>query len=110
VIMNFFVGAENPQFQGDINATQVTNIATQNNYHGVPLKGALVGIRFIPLFSLQRVDRVGIDLLYRYTSRAAHLDARARRDPPRCMEGTREAIIQEILDWLKKLTESSSIF
>jgi len=25
------------------------------------------------------------------------------------MEGTREAIIQEILDWLKKLTESSSI-
>jgi len=26
------------------------------------------------------------------------------------MEGTREAIIQEILDWLKKLTESSSIF
>jgi len=26
------------------------------------------------------------------------------------MQGTREAIIQEILDWLKKLTESSSIF
>jgi len=55
--MNFFVGAENTQLQGDINATQVygnvynapaevTNIATQNNYHGAPLKGALVGIRF----------------------------------------------------------------
>src|SRR6188768_2098327 len=26
------------------------------------------------------------------------------------MEGTREAIIQEILDWLKKVTKSSSIF
>jgi len=58
--MNFFVGAENTQLQGDINATvygnvynapaEVTNIATQNNYHGVPLKGALVGILFIPLF------------------------------------------------------------
>ena len=58
--MNFFVGAENTQLQGDINATvygnvynapaEVTNIATQNNYHGVPLKGALVGICFIPLF------------------------------------------------------------
>ena len=45
MIMNFFVGAENTQLQGDINATQVTNIATQNNYHGVPLKGALVEIR-----------------------------------------------------------------
>jgi len=48
--MNILVGAENTQFQGDINATQVTNIATQNNYHGVPLKGALVGIRFYSSF------------------------------------------------------------
>jgi len=61
VIMNILVGAENTQFQGDINAIQVhgnvynapaevTNIATQNNYHGVPLKGAVVGIRFYSPF------------------------------------------------------------
>ena len=56
------------------------------------------------------MDYIGIDLLHQHTSPAALLDARARRDPPRCMDGTREAIIQEILDWLKKVTGSSSIF
>jgi len=55
------------------------------------------------------MNGVGLDLLHQHTSPAALLDARARRDPPRCMEGTRETIIQEILDWLKKLTKSSSI-
>ena len=62
----------------------------------------------LPYFSFL-TQQVGIDLLYRRTSPAALLDARARREPPRCMEGTREAIIQEILDWLKKVTKSSSI-
>jgi len=55
------------------------------------------------------VDFAGLDLLHQYTSSAALLDAGARHDPPRCMEGTRQAIIQEILDWLKKVTKSSSI-
>ena len=62
----------------------------------------------LPYFSFL-TQQVGIDLLYQRTSPTALLDARARGDPPRCMEGTREAIIQEILDWLKKVTKSSSI-
>ena len=68
----------------------------------------LLGLGFIS-FLTERVNGVGVDLLHQHTSPAALLDARARRDPPRCMEGTREAIIQEILAWLKKLTKSSSI-
>jgi len=62
------------------------------------------------LFLFSNLRDAGIDLLHQHTSAAALLDARARRDPPRCMEKTREAIIQEILDWVKKLTDSSSIF
>jgi len=77
----------------------------QNIYQAAPLTGTA-----LPLFLLSFLtNSVGKDLLHRHTSPAALLDSRARRDPPRCMEGTREAIIQEILDWLKKVTKSSSI-
>jgi len=47
--------AQNTLVQGDITATQVngnayhaevTNVATQHNYNGVSLKGALIGICF----------------------------------------------------------------
>jgi len=77
----------------------------QNIYQAAPLKGTSC-----PLFLLSfLMNGVGKDLLHRHTSPAALIDSRARRDPPRCMEGTREAIIQEILDWLKKVTKSSSI-
>jgi len=119
--MSFFNHAQNTLVQGDITATQlngnayaynadVVNVTgTQHNYHGAPLKGALVGIRFYVASLTERMDYVGVDLLHRHTSPAALLDARARRDPPRCMEGTREAIIQEILDWVKKVTKSPSI-
>ena len=55
--MEILVGAENTQFQGDINATQVHgNVyngpteVTQNNYHSASWKGVLVGIRFYSPF------------------------------------------------------------
>jgi len=53
--MSLLNHAQNVLVQGDIAATQVngnaynaevTNVATQNNYHGALLKGALVGTRF----------------------------------------------------------------
>jgi len=114
--MSLFSHAQNTFVQGDITATQingnaynaeVTNVVTQHTYHVASLKGTLLGAQFC-LF-LTRAVYAGIDLLHQRTSPAALLDSSARRDPPRCMEGTREAIIQEILDWLKKLTNSSSI-
>jgi len=77
----------------------------QNIYQGAPLKGKSFPLSLLSFL----MNSVGKDLLHRHTSPAALLDSRARRDPPRCMEGTREAIIQEILDWLKKATKSSSI-
>jgi len=115
--MSFLNNAQNTLVHGsNFTATQVNptiynaevTTNTQHNYHATPLKGAFVGSAFIS-FLIREVDFVGVDLLHQHTSPAALLDSRARRDPPRCMEGTREAIIQEILDWLRQLTKSSSI-
>jgi len=53
--MSLLDHAQNTLVQGDITATQVngnayhaevTNVATQHNYNGVSLKGALIGICF----------------------------------------------------------------
>jgi len=115
--MSFFNNAQNTLVNGNnFTATQVNptiynaevTTNTQHNYHAAQLKGALVGSAYIPF-----LIRAG-GLHRRRSPASAHFpaalsDARARRDPLRCMDGTREAIIQEILDWLKKLTKSSSI-
>src|SRR4051812_38177972 len=53
---------------------------------------------------------IAIDLLRQRCSSAALLDSKARLDQPQCLEGTRVAIIQEIMDWVKGgADESASI-
>jgi len=44
---------------------------------------------------------VAIDFLRRHCSSAALLDSKARLDQPQCLPGTRQIIIQEIMEWVK---------
>ena len=52
---------------------------------------------------------LAFELLLAHTAPAAMLDSKERFKPPRCDTETREAIIQEILDWLKSDEKLASI-
>src|SRR3954464_11445399 len=60
------------------------------------------------MISLTLSYHLGIELLHQHCSAAALLDSKDRLDQPQCLEGTREAIIQEIMDWVKGGADKSA--
>jgi len=87
--VNAFTNAQNLNFQRDVSVNAVAR--DQNNVvyggdHNVYNSGAAAK---------------GIELLHRHCSSAALLDSKDRLDQPQCLEGTREVIIKEIMDWVK---------
>ncbi|CAA7269145.1 unnamed protein product [Cyclocybe aegerita] len=48
-----------------------------------------------------RTPLKGLDFLFNKSAPSARVDSNARYDAPRCDEGTREAIIQRIMEWIE---------
>ncbi len=51
-------------------------------------------------FLPQSAGQNGFDILQEHVAASAFHDSKDRRDPPRCHEHTREAVLDEIFEWI----------
>ncbi len=52
-------------------------------------------------FSAQSYRKNGFEILQEHVAASAFHNSKERRDPPRCHEHTREAVLDEIFEWIK---------
>ena len=52
------------------------------------------------ILSVQSTQKDGFQILQEHVARAAFHNSKQRADPPRCHPGTRQAVLEELFDWI----------